>query len=130
MNKSKAYVIVSRDQKSIFGRSDEEFFGATWFYPTKEVADDHCGPAGEVIEIEVAFPDEISFLLFKGKKMGDYSLCKSSRGELLSTLHLVYGILDSVIHAADVEKSIKTWIPDAMKYLRPHVIKQPVEDGA
>ena len=63
MTTMKAYVIVSRREKSIFGRTDGEFYGAIWFYPDRGQAERHCGPAGRVVEIEVTFPDEISFSL-------------------------------------------------------------------
>lgn len=63
MNSKKAYVIVSRDGKSIFGRVDSEFYGAIWFYPDRAQAEGHCGGAGMVIEIEVTFPDDVSFNL-------------------------------------------------------------------
>lgn len=61
----KAYVIISRDEKSLFGREDGEFFGAIWFYPRREIAEKHCGPAGKVIEIDVRFPNDVAFTLAK-----------------------------------------------------------------
>lgn len=63
MTTMKAYVIVARRQKSIFGRTDGEFYGAIWFYPDREQAQEHCGPAGEIVEIEVTFPDDVTFNL-------------------------------------------------------------------
>jgi hypothetical protein len=59
----KAYVIVAKAQRSIFGRTDADFYGAIWFYPSREQAERHCGPAGEVVEIEVTFPDDVTFNL-------------------------------------------------------------------
>ena len=124
MSSMKAYVIVSRDQKSIFGRTDEEFFGAIWFYPNREIAEDHCGPAGMVIEIEVGFPSDVAFLLVKEGKVDHELPVRHSRPDMMEAMHLAYGTLDSVLHAADAEKAVKAWIPAAMAYLKPYVVKK------
>lgn len=51
----RAYAIVDRDSGLLFGRKDGEFYGAIWIYPSKKTALRHCGPAGEVIPLELRF---------------------------------------------------------------------------
>lgn len=54
--KMRAYAIVARAEPLLFGRKDEEFYGAIWIYPSKKIALGHCGPAGKVIPLDVSFP--------------------------------------------------------------------------
>jgi hypothetical protein len=52
----RAYAIVDRDSGLLFERTDSEFYGAIWIYPSKKIALRHCGPAGKVIPLELRFP--------------------------------------------------------------------------
>lgn len=58
--KMRAYAIVARREPILFGRKDNEFYGAIWIYPSKKRALGHCGPAGKVIPLEVTFLKERS----------------------------------------------------------------------
>lgn len=51
----RAYAIVAKDEPLLFGRRDNEFYGAIWIYPSKKIANSHCGGAGKVIRLEVSF---------------------------------------------------------------------------
>ena len=79
MRSMKGYIIVANDEGSIFGREDNEFFGAIWFYPTREMAEDHCGGAGRVAEIEVTFPDELTWSLASDGKVNADLRAKGER---------------------------------------------------
>lgn len=65
----KGYIIVSKDEKSVFGREDADFYGAIWFYPDRAIAEDHCGPAGMVVELDITFPSEVIWSIAAGKKI-------------------------------------------------------------
>ena len=52
----RAYAIVAKAEPLLFGRKDNEFYGAIWIYPSRKIAQSHCGGAGKVVVLDVLFP--------------------------------------------------------------------------
>lgn len=60
---------------------------------------------------------------------GCQNCLREDRDRLILQIGEIYGTLDSIIHAANVEEAARTWIPVLMEQLRPVVVKRTGDIG-